>query len=176
MRLGLKLSRMNWAVFNYLAGHRFYPNHERFKIPHLFFSWNKISLFALRTIEFLRNIGNLQSMKRRMMVKWNWRKSRIIFPRENEQLVCVWIYFRCDFCSCSLNIFVVQQSTFTTNNAGNTTKSFIMAFFSWYTRSAFSLVYLIVAAWFQCLLCSSFFKLFIFFTDSFSYLLKKGFV
>ena len=44
-------------------------------------------LFALHTIEFYRNIGNLQSMKGRMMVNWNWRKSRIIFLRENEHLV-----------------------------------------------------------------------------------------
>ena len=28
-------------------------------------------------------------MKGRMMVKWNWRKSRIIFPRENEHLVVI---------------------------------------------------------------------------------------
>ena len=26
-------------------------------------------------------------MKGRMMLKWNWRKSRIILPRENEHLV-----------------------------------------------------------------------------------------
>ena len=27
------------------------------------------------------------------MVKWNWRKSRIIFPRQNEHLVCNCILF-----------------------------------------------------------------------------------
>ena len=32
-------------------------------------------------------IGILQNMKGRMVVKWNSRKSRIIFPRENEHLV-----------------------------------------------------------------------------------------
>ena len=31
-RQGLKLSWMNWAGFEYLVGHRFYPNHNRFKI------------------------------------------------------------------------------------------------------------------------------------------------
>ena len=46
-----------------------------------------MSLIALRMIEFYINIGNLQSMKGRMMVKWNWRKSRTIFLRENEHLV-----------------------------------------------------------------------------------------
>ena len=59
---------------------------------HLFFSLDKISLIALHTIEFYRNIGNLQSMKGRMMVKWNWRKSRIIFSRENQHLVYLFIY------------------------------------------------------------------------------------
>ena len=54
---------------------------------------NKISLFALHTTEFYRNIGNLQSMKGRMVVKWNWWKSRIIFPRENEHLVLPLVLF-----------------------------------------------------------------------------------
>ena len=27
-----------------------------------------------------------------MMLKWNWRKSRIIFPRENEHLVYLFIW------------------------------------------------------------------------------------
>ena len=31
-------------------------------------------------------------MKGRVMVKWNWRKSRIIFPRENEHLVYLFIF------------------------------------------------------------------------------------
>ena len=43
-------------------------------------------------IESYRNIGNFQSMKGRMMVKWNWRKSHTIFPRENEHLVYLFIY------------------------------------------------------------------------------------
>ena len=77
---------MNWAVFKYLVGHRFYPNHKRFK-SHIYFFHETISLFALHSIEFYRNIGNLQSTKGRMMVKWNWRKSHIIYPRENEHLV-----------------------------------------------------------------------------------------
>ena len=50
---------------------------------------SQITLFALHTIEFYRNIGNFQSVKGRMMVKWNWRKSRIISPRENEHLVVI---------------------------------------------------------------------------------------
>ena len=58
----------------------------------LVFSCNKIILIALHTIEFYRNIGNLQGMKGRMMVKWNWRKSCIIFPWENEHLVYLYIY------------------------------------------------------------------------------------
>ena len=45
-------------------------------------------MFALHAIEFYRNIDNVQSMKGRIMVKWNWRKSRIIFPQKNEHLVC----------------------------------------------------------------------------------------
>ena len=28
-----------------------------------------------------------------MMVKWNWRKSRIIFPRENERLVAILLLY-----------------------------------------------------------------------------------
>ena len=36
-------------------------------------------------------LGNLQSMKGRMMVKWNLRKSRIIFPQENEHVVYLFI-------------------------------------------------------------------------------------
>ena len=47
----------------------------------------QIYLVDLHAIEFYRNIGNLQSMKGRMMVKLNWRRSRIIFLWENEQLV-----------------------------------------------------------------------------------------
>ena len=35
-RQSLKLSWMNWAGFEYLVGHRFYPNHKRFEI-HIYF-------------------------------------------------------------------------------------------------------------------------------------------
>ena len=61
-----------------------------------FFSLGKITLFAaaLYAIEFCRNIATLQSMKRRMMVKKNWRKSRLIFLRENKHQVFVSIYFQ----------------------------------------------------------------------------------
>ena len=55
-----------------------------------FFLSNKITLFGLHTIEFCRSIGNLQSMKGRMLVKRNWRKSRIIFLRENKHVVQLW--------------------------------------------------------------------------------------
>ena len=47
-----------------------------------FFSSNKITFnlfFGNETIDFQRNIGNLQSMKERLLVKRNWRKTRIIF-------------------------------------------------------------------------------------------------
>ena len=54
---------------------------------------NKISLIAMHTIEFNKNIDNLQSMKERTMVKWNWRKSRIILPGENEHLVYLYIFY-----------------------------------------------------------------------------------
>ena len=67
-----------------------------------FFSSDKITLFALRTNEFYRNIGNLESMKRKMLVKRNWRKSRIIFLLENEHQVTFrfsflvyWFWFCC---------------------------------------------------------------------------------
>ena len=49
----------------------------------IFFPSDKITLFALHTIELYKNIGNLQSMKGRMLVKRNWWKSHIIFIQKN---------------------------------------------------------------------------------------------
>ena len=39
------------------------------------------------------------------MVKWNWRKSRIIFPRENEHLVLAQFWLRIQY-SNNLQILV----------------------------------------------------------------------
>ena len=42
-------------------------------------------MMALHTIKFYRNIGNIQTMT----VKWNWQKTRVIFPRKNKHLVSI---------------------------------------------------------------------------------------
>ena len=48
-RQGLKLSRMNWAGFKYLVGHRFHPNHKRFKFHIYFFHETKsVCLHCIR--------------------------------------------------------------------------------------------------------------------------------
>ena len=54
-----------------------------------FFRQNHIQsfYFGIATIDFQRNIRYLQSMKERMLVKRNWRKSHIIFHGENKHLV-----------------------------------------------------------------------------------------
>ena len=68
-------------------------------------------MFALRTNELYKNIGNLQSMKGRMLVKKNWRKSRIIsyftvFFCKFKQIACVVITF---FVSFQINVFSINK-------------------------------------------------------------------
>ena len=71
------------------------PKPQMMKNQHLFFSSDKISLIALYMIELYRNIGNLQSMKGRMMVQWNWQKSRIIFSWKNKNVVVFFVDQAC---------------------------------------------------------------------------------
>ena len=58
-----------------------------------------------------------------MLVKWNWRKSRIIFPRENEYLVGFdFLYWRiakttCD-CIESLSVFCYNIGLFSSSLQG----------------------------------------------------------
>ena len=50
-------------------------------------------LFALHTIEFYRNIRDLQNIKERMLLKKNSEKFRIIIFRKNEHLVFFFSFF-----------------------------------------------------------------------------------
>ena len=98
-RQGLKLSWMNRAGFKYLVGHRFYPNHKRFKIHINFFHETKsVCLHCIR-LSFTKILAAFKIWKGEWwwnrtgrFMKSNWPKFRYHFPVENEHLV--WSGFR----------------------------------------------------------------------------------